>query len=84
MYIDCASSTSQRKEGLAMVFISLAKFTDQGIRNIKDTVERSKSFRETAESKFGVKVIEIYWTLGEYDVVIITQTLKYIFIHCFI
>lgn len=52
-----------------MIYIGLIKFTDQGIRNVKDTSERAKSFRETAESKFGVKVKEMYWTLGEFDVV---------------
>ena len=56
-----------------MTFITLMKFTDQGIRNVKDTVERAKSFTEGAESKFGVKVKELYWTLGEYDLVGITD-----------
>ena len=54
-----------------MIFVGLLKFTDQGIQNVKDTTERAKSFIEEAESKFGVKVKEVYWTLGEYDVVII-------------
>jgi len=52
-----------------MTFIILMKFTDQGIRNVKETVERAKSFVEAAESKFGVKIKELYWTLGEYDLV---------------
>ena len=52
-----------------MTFIILMKFTDQGIRNVKKTVERAKSFVEAAESKFGVKIKELYWTLGEYDLV---------------
>ena len=56
-----------------MTFITLMKFTDQGIRNVKDTVERAKSFIEAGESKFGVKIKEIYWTLGEYDLVSITD-----------
>ncbi len=52
-----------------MTFIILMKFTDQGIRNVKETVERAKSFVEAAESKFGAKTKELYWTLGEYDLV---------------
>ena len=56
-----------------MTFITLMKFTDQGIRNVKETIERAKSFIETAESKFGVKIKEIYWTVGEYDIVVITD-----------
>jgi uncharacterized protein with GYD domain len=51
-------------------FIVLGNFTDQGIRNVKQTTQRAKAFREIAQ-KAGVKVKEIYWTLGEYDVVVI-------------
>ncbi len=50
-------------------YVVLASFTDQGIRNVKGTLERSKAFRKTAEG-MGVKVEDIYWTLGQYDLVI--------------
>jgi len=50
-------------------YVVLANFTDQGIRNIKETGERAKAFRETAKN-LGVKVKDIYWTLGHYDVVL--------------
>jgi len=49
-------------------YISLLNFTDQGIRNVKQTTQRAEAFRATAE-KLGVKVREIYWTLGRYDAV---------------
>ena len=49
-------------------YISLLNFTDQGIRNVKQTTQRAEAFRATAE-KMGVKVKEIYWTLGRYDAV---------------
>ena len=54
-------------------YITLGNYTDQGIRNIKDTTARAKSFIEAADFKFGVKVREIYWTTGEYDVVVIEE-----------
>lgn len=47
-------------------YIVLFSFTDQGIRNVKDTTKRAETFRETAK-KLGVTVKEIYWTLGQYD-----------------
>ena len=50
-------------------YVILAKFTDQGIRAVKDTAKRAKAFRELAQG-MGVKVKEIYWTLGRYDVVL--------------
>jgi uncharacterized protein with GYD domain len=46
----------------------LVNFTDQGIRNVKDTKKRAEAFREMAK-KVGVTVKETYWTLGQYDVV---------------
>lgn len=49
-------------------FITLACFTDQGLRDVKDTTKRAEAIRESAK-KFGVTVKDIYWTLGQYDVV---------------
>jgi len=56
-----------------MLFITLMNFTDLGVRNIKDTVGRAKSFREMAYSKFGVEVRDVLWTFGDYDVMAITD-----------
>jgi len=50
-------------------YVVLAKFTDQGMRAIKETPKRAKAFRETA-SALGVKIKDIYWTLGQHDVVL--------------
>jgi uncharacterized protein with GYD domain len=51
-------------------YIVLTSFTDQGIRNVKDTTKRAEKVRELAK-KFGVTAKEFYWTLGSYDVVAI-------------
>ena len=51
-------------------FISLVSFTDQGIRNIKESPKRADAFKAMAK-KLGVTVKEIYWTLGHYDLVIV-------------
>lgn len=51
-------------------YIALAKFTDQGLKGVKDTVKRAEAAREMA-SKYGVQMKDIYWTLGEYDIVIL-------------
>ncbi len=49
-------------------YIMLANFTDQGIRNVKDSVKRAEAFKEMAKGA-GVTVKELYWTLGPYDIV---------------
>jgi uncharacterized protein with GYD domain len=50
-------------------FIALGNFTDQGIRNVKDTVKRADAVKEAAQ-KAGVQMKEIMWTLGSYDMVV--------------
>lgn len=53
-------------------YIVLANFTDQGIRNVKDTGKRADAVREMGK-KFGVNMKDVYWTLGTYDVVTICE-----------
>jgi uncharacterized protein with GYD domain len=53
-------------------FITLLKFTDQGIRNIKDSPDRSDAVRSLA-AKVGVTVKDVYWTVGHYDIVVIME-----------
>ncbi len=52
--------------------IVLINFTDQGIRNVKQTIDRGKAATAAAE-KLGIKVKDIYWTLGQYDAVLIVD-----------
>ncbi len=41
----------------------------RGIRNVRDTVERVDRGAELAEEKYGVRLGQIYWTIGPYDLV---------------
>ena len=50
----------------------LAKFTDQGIRNAKESPKRADAFKEMAKT-FGVTVKELVWTQGRYDIVTIVE-----------
>jgi len=51
-------------------FIALIDYTEQGIRNFKDTTKRADAFVETAKAG-GVTVKEVYWTIGAHDGVLI-------------
>lgn len=53
-------------------FITLLNFTDQGIRNIKESPERFEAFRALAET-CGVTVRNFYYTVGQYDMVLIVD-----------
>lgn len=53
-------------------YLVLSNFTEQGIRDIKETTNRADAVRKLARD-FNVTVKEIYWTLGEYDVAAIFE-----------
>jgi uncharacterized protein with GYD domain len=53
-------------------YIVLVNYTEQGIRNVKDTTKRADAVRELAK-KFGATVREFYWTMGKYDLVVIFE-----------
>ena len=53
-------------------YVFLLNWTDQGIRNVKDTLNRSDRAAEVAE-KYGARFEQIYWTVGPYDVVAVLE-----------
>ncbi|MDL9999741.1 GYD domain-containing protein [Variovorax sp. J22P240] len=53
-------------------FISLVNFTDQGIRNVKESPNRAEAFKGLA-TKLGLSIKSMYWTSGTYDLVIVTE-----------
>ena len=53
-------------------YVSLINWTDQGIRNVKDTLDRTDRVTELAE-KHGARLEQIYWTVGPYDIVTIVE-----------
>ncbi|MEO6660014.1 MAG: GYD domain-containing protein [Burkholderiaceae bacterium] len=53
-------------------YITLASFTDQGARAIKDSPERFESFKTLAETA-GVKIQSVHWTTGAYDIVLVSE-----------
>ena len=53
-------------------YVMLMSFTDQGIKNVKDSPKRAEAFRQSAK-KLGATVKELYWTLGQCDTVTIVD-----------
>jgi uncharacterized protein with GYD domain len=53
-------------------FITLARYTQQGISKIKDSPSRVDAFRNAAQ-KAGGSVKGFYLTMGRYDIVLITE-----------
>jgi uncharacterized protein with GYD domain len=53
-------------------YITLLNFTDQGIRNIKDSPKRAEAYKNLAK-EHGCTVKEILWIHGHYDIVTIVE-----------
>jgi len=53
-------------------FIALLDYTDQGVKNIKDSPHRADQFNQMAEHA-GAKVLAQYWTIGSHDGVLILE-----------
>ena len=53
-------------------YVVLYRFTDQGRKNVKDTVKRAAEVRKRNEER-GFKVLGHYWTTGRYDLVTVVD-----------
>ena len=53
-------------------YVVLYNFTDQGLKNAKDTVKRARENRAENERR-GFKIHGLYWTQGPYDLVAIVE-----------
>ena len=52
--------------------MTLLNWTDQGIKNFRQSTERAQDFTKLVEAHGG-KVRELVWTVGEYDLVTIAD-----------
>jgi uncharacterized protein with GYD domain len=50
-------------------YVLLLKWTEQGIKNVKDTVKRAEAAKAAFEKAKG-RVTNCLWTLGPYDLVL--------------
>ena len=52
-------------------YVILINWTDQGVRNAKDTIKRAAAARRLAEQLGGK--IQVYYTMGQYDIVALAE-----------
>lgn len=53
-------------------YVVLVNWTEQGVRNAKETVQRTEQARQMVE-ELGGRMDTTFWTLGAYDVVSILE-----------
>ena len=54
------------------MYVTLVKWTEQGIRAVKDAPRRLEQF-EAAVKAAGGKLRDVYLVMGEYDLVVVTE-----------
>jgi len=53
-------------------YIVLGKWTDQGITNVRETIQRAEATRAQVQ-EHGFSLGQVYWTFGHYDIVAIGE-----------
>ncbi len=53
-------------------YLVLANWTEQGIRNVKDSPQRLDAFKQAAEAAGG-RLIFFYMTMGQYDLAALVE-----------
>jgi len=54
------------------VYVSLVKWTDQGIKDYRNTVDRARDYVALVE-RHGGRARELLWAIGEYDIVTVVE-----------
>jgi uncharacterized protein with GYD domain len=52
-------------------YVSLINWTDQGIKNVKETLQRADNAGQLAQKHGGS--LQVYWTVGAHDIVAILE-----------
>jgi uncharacterized protein with GYD domain len=74
MVAESEMTQTRKPKGFNMArYVTLIRFTEQGAKNIKKSTSRAHAFDRLAE-KTGVKIVGQYWTMGQYDGLLIVRT----------
>jgi uncharacterized protein with GYD domain len=66
------SKSKAAKEAKMVTYIALIQWTEQGIKNVQDTVKREREFAKAAE-KVGGRIVGTWYVQGEYDLVAVSE-----------
>ncbi|HKH15854.1 MAG TPA: GYD domain-containing protein [Solirubrobacterales bacterium] len=53
-------------------YVTLINWTEQGIAGFKESVDRYEATQKQFE-ELGVQLVDVYWTLGEHDIVALVE-----------
>jgi uncharacterized protein with GYD domain len=55
-----------------LTYVSLLKWTAQGLKNVKDTTKRAEAVQAGLE-KAGGRLVTLLWTQGRYDLILAAE-----------
>jgi uncharacterized protein with GYD domain len=61
-----------KEKSVVPKYIALMNWTEQGVETVKESVQRRDQADAVAE-KHGVRIEQVYWTVGPYDLVSILE-----------
>jgi len=53
-------------------YVTLINWTEKGIAGFKESVDRYEATQKQFE-ELGVQLVDVYWTLGEHDIVALVE-----------
>ena len=53
-------------------YVTFGNFTEQGVKQVKGTVERAQAAKKAAEAA-GARIIGVWWLMGQYDYMFIAE-----------
>ena len=54
-------------------YVIIIDWTDEGIMNVRSTIERADRATRLAQEKYGASMSQLYWTVGPDDLVAIAE-----------
>ena len=54
-------------------YVILIDWTDEGIRNVRSTIDRADMNIQLAQEKYGLSMVQLYWTVGPHDLAAIVE-----------
>lgn len=67
-------AVTRKQQAMKTTYVTLISYTDQGIRNLKQSPQRAQAFRESAAAA-GIKVLAQFWTAGACDGVLFSKAI---------
>jgi uncharacterized protein with GYD domain len=67
-----SACTQEQKEKAVTTYVVLFNWTEQGIRNYKDSPNRAEAAKKQW-GEAGIQIKDLYWTVGPFDLVAVVE-----------